>query len=511
VSGYANPITWAHNVNVTGVNRTLATITWKAVSCGVVTTTITAGGTALGGLDPGTTKYPGTINVHPESTGSFSATPYNTTQINLSWVKFTGDDRVVIRYTNSSPPPANINAGILLYNGTGTSTQHTGLSSGNHKYYSIWGYNGTANLYSISHQSDDALVPFPNNPPVFGTPSPTNGSINREYALTWSIPISDPEGDIMNFRISCENGEFTDVAGASNGTKTLSISGLLPSTTYTVWVNATDPAGSGLYTREWYVFTTKANSPPDTPNGGTDPTPVNNAPNVPISIGFLRVEVNDPDDDAMDVDFYWGNGTLIGTDTGVASGDTASIAIPILTYNTTYYWYVEITDTYSAMTRGPTAGNWTYSTPISAPSTPTPGINFHNVYFTVIDDTNNLPISGALLQIYKYYGTENQKLSATGNTGQYGTWSVKIQNFDYTLVVTATGYNQGITTFTVNGYDVYVTIRLTPTVPPAGLAGLTDNNGILTQTGFIVLALAIIFILVAVFIWLDKKQKKRKR
>ena len=49
--------------------------------------------------------------------------------------------------------------------------------------------------------------------------------------------------------------------GALNGIKSLMLSGLVNSTTYKVWVNATDPAGSGLYTREWYVFTTKVNQP----------------------------------------------------------------------------------------------------------------------------------------------------------------------------------------------------------------------------------------------------------
>ena len=44
---------------------------------------------------------------------------------------------------------------------------------------------------------------------------------------------------------------------ASNGTKSLSLSGLTYSTTYKIWVNATDPTGSGLYTRKWYTFTTK--------------------------------------------------------------------------------------------------------------------------------------------------------------------------------------------------------------------------------------------------------------
>jgi hypothetical protein len=39
---------------------------------------------------------------------------------------------------------------------------------------------------------------------------------------------------------------------------------LILSTTYTVWVNATDPGGSGLYTRRWYTFTTFSDSAPPT-------------------------------------------------------------------------------------------------------------------------------------------------------------------------------------------------------------------------------------------------------
>jgi hypothetical protein len=42
------------------------------------------------------------------------------------------------------------------------------------------------------------------------------------------------------------------------------LSGLTLSTTYTVWVNATDPGGSGLYTRKWYTFTTLLDSTPPT-------------------------------------------------------------------------------------------------------------------------------------------------------------------------------------------------------------------------------------------------------
>jgi hypothetical protein len=96
-----------------------------------------------------------------------------------------------------------------------------------------------------------------NQPPVFGTPIPSDGSTNNSLSFTWSIPISDPEGNIFSWTIQCSNGQTNSESDGVNWTKTLAVSGLASSMTYTVWVNATDPCGSGLYTRKVYTFTTK--------------------------------------------------------------------------------------------------------------------------------------------------------------------------------------------------------------------------------------------------------------
>ena len=99
-----------------------------------------------------------------------------------------------------------------------------------------------------------------NKPPIFGTSSPVNGSTGNLLSLTWSIPINDPQGDTFSWTINCSNGQKNSATGATNGTKSLSLTGLTYSTTYKIWVNATDPAGSNLYTRRWYIFTTKTNT-----------------------------------------------------------------------------------------------------------------------------------------------------------------------------------------------------------------------------------------------------------
>jgi hypothetical protein len=95
-----------------------------------------------------------------------------------------------------------------------------------------------------------------NSPPIFGVPSPTNGSSGNPTSFTWAISIADPDSDLISWTIHCSNGQNSGASGATNGTQSLFLSGLLYATTYTVWVNATDPTGSGSYTRRWYTFTT---------------------------------------------------------------------------------------------------------------------------------------------------------------------------------------------------------------------------------------------------------------
>jgi len=95
-----------------------------------------------------------------------------------------------------------------------------------------------------------------NNPPVFGPPSPSNGSTNNPLDFTWGIPISDPEGDLFSWSVQCSNGQMSSGTGASDGTKTLALSNLAYTTTYKIWVNATDLGGSGSYTRKWDTFST---------------------------------------------------------------------------------------------------------------------------------------------------------------------------------------------------------------------------------------------------------------
>ncbi|HVQ00888.1 MAG TPA: PQQ-binding-like beta-propeller repeat protein [Candidatus Thermoplasmatota archaeon] len=132
-----------------------------------------------------------------------------------------------------------------------------------------------------------------NQPPVFGPPTPADGSTNNPVSLTWSIPIDDPEGDLFSWAIQCSNGQTNGDSDASNGTKTLDLSGLAFSTTYKVWVNATDKDGSGQYTKRWYTFTTEDKNQP--PSFGV-PIPTNGSTNQLLNLTW-SIPISDPNGD----------------------------------------------------------------------------------------------------------------------------------------------------------------------------------------------------------------------
>ena len=83
------------------------------------------------------------------------------------------------------------------------------------------------------------------------------GSTNNRLNLKWSIQITDPESTCYTWTIQCSNGQRSNGTSIINGIQSMYLTGLTYSKTYTVWVNATDPTGSGKTTSKWYTFTTE--------------------------------------------------------------------------------------------------------------------------------------------------------------------------------------------------------------------------------------------------------------
>ena len=268
-----------------------------------------------------------------------------------------------------------------------------------------------------------------NFPPVFGTPSPANGSTSQPLSLTWSIPINDPEGNTFTWTIQCNNGQTNSGSGATNGTKTLTLSGLAYSTIYKVWVNATDPTGSNTYTRKWYTFTTKANLPPVF---GT-PSPVNGSTSQPLSLTW-SISINDPEGNTFTWSIQCSNGQVSsGTS---ASNGTKSLVLSGLAYLTTYKVWVNATD--------PTGSN-TYT----------------RRWFTFTTKAQNFPpVFGTPSPVN---GSTSQPLSLTWSIpindpeGNTFTWTIQCSNGQTS---TASGASNGTKTLTLSGLAYSTTYKV---------------------------------------------------
>lgn len=207
--------------------------------------------------------------------------------------------------------------------------------------------------------SADAICYVPidtNAPPAFGMPTPMNNSVNQPFSLTWSIPISDSEGDAFHWTIECSNGQLSFGNEDNNGTKSVSLSDLSVGTQYTIWVNATDPAGSGLYTRAWYTFMTqqKQSNPPDKP---IKPSGVTSGKlNTPYTYSTSTI---DPESDMVFYLWDWGDGTQTDWLGPYNSGDTV---------NATHTWAVKSSSVkVKAKDSSDAESPWSDPLPISMP------------------------------------------------------------------------------------------------------------------------------------------------
>jgi hypothetical protein len=175
-----------------------------------------------------------------------------------------------------------------------------------------------------------------NQPPMNDSPNPGNNSLNNSISFKWSIQINDPDGDLFSWTIQCSNGQTNSGTESTNGTKTLSLSNLAYVTTYKVWVNATDPGGSGQYTRRWYTFTTKISLPPTFGS----PIPANGTINQPLNFTW-SIPITDPEGDLLSWTIQCNGQTSSGTE---EINGTKTLSLFNLALLTTYTVWVNATD-----------------------------------------------------------------------------------------------------------------------------------------------------------------------
>ncbi len=214
-----------------------------------------------------------------------------------------------------------------------------------------------------------------NNPPEAPmNPIPDDGVSQVGTSPTLTVDVSDPDDDSMDvtFYDADDDSEIgTDNNVATGDSASVSWSGLSFSTTYEWYAVANDSISES--SSSIWSFTTGdiENNPPDEP---MNPSPTNGATGISIS-PTLSVEVSDPDGDSLDVTFYDADDdSVIGSETSVSSGNTASVKWSGLSTSTSYGWYAIASDS----DLNNQSSTWSFTTgsvennPPNKPTNPTP-------------------------------------------------------------------------------------------------------------------------------------------
>ncbi len=292
------------------------------------------------GIDIGAYEYISTTN-NPVAFSSMSPAdgstnvPISTPSLSLT---ITDPEGKSFSYTIQTRPNIGSISVNSVYSGTKYCTV-SGLAYGT--TYRWWvnatdGSSWTRRTYTFTTASNPS-----NNPPVFSSMSPADGSTNVPLSTSaLSLYISDPEGKSFSYTIQTRpNIGSISVNSVYSGTKYCTVSGLAYGTTYRWWVNATD--GSS-WTRRTYTFTTASN-PSNNPPVFSSMSPANGSTNVPIKTEALSLYITDPEGKSFSYTIQTHpNVGKISVNT--VYGSTKYCTVSGLAYGTTYRWWVNATD-----------------------------------------------------------------------------------------------------------------------------------------------------------------------
>lgn len=199
---------------------------------------------------------------------SFTASTYNETTINLSWVNCDSSDTAILvrNATNWPHYPTSVTNGTQLDNTTNITYNDTGLKSATTYYYSIFGYNLTENEYSVVYNSASNTTqgelgihnPFPGNLSTGNTRPPSNISarVNGTNIDVWIYfyNMTPYPNDVWTelYSWSGLSTSRVEVLGLSSANGTTEF--IWGGTQYNWSVNVTD--GSSWLNRTYYYNTT---------------------------------------------------------------------------------------------------------------------------------------------------------------------------------------------------------------------------------------------------------------
>ncbi|MBU0497755.1 MAG: PKD domain-containing protein [Candidatus Thermoplasmatota archaeon] len=213
------------------------------------------------------------------------------------------------------------------HNGSKSCTPTT-MNTYQKKYY--WRITATDGTFTTTYTYTFTTMPDPTNyAPTITNPEPSHQATNIPTPqTTLTIILADQNNDPITWSIETSPNIGSTSNTNTPGTKTLTISNLKYSTTYTWYVNVTD---GKLTTKKTYTFTTKAQSSGGS-SGGTSGgsyvppppeqiTPQNSPPNKPLmpattTTHFIvntpiefSTSTTDDNNDQIRFEFTWGDGT----------------------------------------------------------------------------------------------------------------------------------------------------------------------------------------------------------
>lgn len=202
-----------------------------------------------------------------------------------------------------------------------------------------------------------------NAPEKPSNPQPEDGAESIILNPTLSVDVSDKDQDNMDVRFYV-NDDFVgiDTNVESGTTASLYLAESLESETIYSWYTIALDSKEETESEHWNFKTIKKPSGNHAPEKPSNPNPSDEAESVSIP-PQLSVDVFDQDNDKMNVSFYL-NDQKIGEDLLVNNGERASIIVDELEYNTTYSWYVVVSDGHLENI----SDTWEFKTTVEAPN-----------------------------------------------------------------------------------------------------------------------------------------------